>query len=424
MFALLAVRSLVRAEIILLTGTLVLGVLVVLFARDPSSVILHGFAQGAAYAALILSLSFVQAPAEASPMVRRCGTYLIQQGPGRRYLALTAGSHLFGSILNLGALGLLGSMVQQSNTLQAAGGDPRVVAIRHRRMATALLRGFGTTTLWSTGSVAPSVMLSLFPAVSWFELARNGVPLAIALMGLGWMLDRLQWPASTRLAVRVEQSTDSAVGALLPMVAVVVAIIAGVVAVKQLTGWSLSVAVVLAVPLAAITWLLVQYRSPAVTLRLLGEHCAVRLPRMRWEVLGLGSAGFIGAAIAALVPPDAATGLLDTLGLPPAALLVLVSAVMLGLGQVGINPIVASSILGGALVHLAHQSVPPMALILTLMGPWALYPMVSPLAASTILCARFADTTAMTVGWRWNGVFMVFSFVITAGLAVLITVFG
>jgi hypothetical protein len=145
---------------------------------------------------------------------------------------------------------------------------------------------------------------------------------------------------------------------------------------------------------------------------------------MRWEVLGLGSAGFIGAAIAALVPPDFVTHLLDALGLPPAALLVLVSAVMLGIGQLGINPIVASSILGGALIHLAHQSVPPMALILTLMGPWTLYPMVSPLAASTIMCARFADSTPMIVGWRWNGVFMALSFVLTASLAVALTAFG
>jgi hypothetical protein len=145
---------------------------------------------------------------------------------------------------------------------------------------------------------------------------------------------------------------------------------------------------------------------------------------MRWEVLGLGSAGFIGAAIPALVPATAVTGLLETLGLPPAALLVVVSALMLGLGQIGINPIVASSIVGGALVHLAHESVPPMALILTLMGPWTLYPMISPLAASTIMCARFADTTPTTVGWRWNGVFMVLTFIVTSSLAVLMTVLG
>ncbi|MEJ0068406.1 MAG: hypothetical protein WDO24_06400 [Pseudomonadota bacterium] len=46
------------------------------------------------------------------------------------------------SVLNLGAVALLGSMVQQSNTLAAAGGDAAVQAIRHRRMATAMLRGF------------------------------------------------------------------------------------------------------------------------------------------------------------------------------------------------------------------------------------------------------------------------------------------
>jgi hypothetical protein len=385
---------------------------------------LHGLAQGASYASLILALSFVQAPAEGSRMVRRCGAFLIQQGPGRRYLALTAGGHLFGSILNLGAVALLGSMVQQSNTLASAGGDSRVQAVRHQRMATAMLRGFGTTTLWSTGSVAPSVMLAMFPTVSWLELARNGVVLAIAMMGLGWVLDRLQWSRAARTRVVVMASTDTVTGAVLPMVALVAAIVSGVLLAKQAFGWSLSVSVVMVVPIAALVWLLIQYRSPAAALRLLGEHCTVRLPRMRWEVLGLGSAGFIGAGITALVPPAAITGLLDAVGLPPVALLIAVSATMLGLGQIGINPIVASTILGGALSHLAHASVPPMALIATLMGPWSLYAVTSPFAASVIMTARVAETTPATLGQRWNGPFMLLAFLLNAALVVVLVEFG
>jgi hypothetical protein len=409
---------------VLLGGTVIVGALVAWFAAHPAAVMLHGLAQGAAYASLILALSFVQAPAEVSPMVRRCGRFLIQQGPGRRYVALTAGAHLFGTVLNLGAVALLGTMVEQSNTLAAAGGDPRVRAIRHRRMATALLRGFGTTTLWSTGSVAPSVMLAMFPSVGWLELARNGFVLALVMMGLGWLLDRLQWPRATRIRVAIVESTDSAAGALLPMVAVVAAIVGGIVAVKQLLGWSLSVSVVMVVPIAALAWLLVQYRSPAVALRLLGDHCATRLPRMRWEVLGLGSAGFIGAGVSALVPPAAITGLLDALGLPPVMLLIAVSAAMLGLGQIGINPIVASTILGGAIGHLGQSTVPPMAVIASLMGPWTLYAMTSPFAASVIMTARVAETTPATLGQRWNGPFLLLSFVLNAALVVALVEWG
>ncbi|MEJ0068407.1 MAG: hypothetical protein WDO24_06405 [Pseudomonadota bacterium] len=186
----------------------------------------------------------------------------------------------------------------------------------------------------------------MFPTVSWLELARNGIALAIVLMGLGWVLDRLQWSRATRTRVAVMPSTDTVTRAVLPMVALVAAIVSGVLGIKQLFGWTLSIAVVVVVPLAALVWLLVQYRSPAAALRLLGDHCTMRLPRMRWEVLGLGSAGFIGAGIAALVPPSAITGLLDAVGLPPVALLIAVSATMLGLGQIGINPIVASTIFG------------------------------------------------------------------------------
>src|SRR5258706_2238767 len=100
-----------------------------------------------------------------------------------------------------------------------------------------MMRGFGTTTLWSTGSVAPSVMLGMFPNVSWLELARTGIALSIVMMGLGWVLDRLQWPRATRTRVLVAQSTDTVVGAVLPMVALVAAMVGGVLAVKQLFGW-------------------------------------------------------------------------------------------------------------------------------------------------------------------------------------------
>ncbi|HUA50797.1 MAG TPA: hypothetical protein VMB81_01460 [Candidatus Sulfotelmatobacter sp.] len=423
-FALLAVTTLSRAEAVLLSVAASVGVLVAILAAHPVAVMLHGLAQGAAYASLVLALSFVQAPAEGAPMVRRCGTYLIQQGPGRRYLALTAGAHLFGSVLNLGAIALLGSMIEQSNTLEAAGGDARVREIRHRRMATALLRGFGTTTLWSTGSVAPSVMLAMFPAVSWLQLAANGLLLAVVMMALGWVLDRLQWSRATRIRAVVVQSTDTAVGALLPMVALVAAMVTSVVAIKQVFGLSLSIAVVLVVPLAATIWLLVQYRSLAVTVRLLGRHCTVRLPRMRWEVLGLGSAGFIGTGIAALVPPDALPHLLDALALPPAVLLIAASALMLGIGQIGINPIVASTILGGALSHLAHTSVPPMALITALMGPWTLYAMTSPFAASVIMAARVAETTPATLGQVWNGWFLLLSFAVSSAMVVALVALG
>ena len=423
-FALLALANLSRAETVLLSVAAAIGVLVAMFVAHPIAVMLHGLAQGAAYASLVLALSFVQAPAEGAPMVRRCGTYLIQQGPGRRYLALTAGAHLFGSVLNLGAIALLGSMIEQSNTLTAAGGDERVRAVRHRRMATALLRGFGTTTLWSTGSVAPSVMLAMFPTVSWLQLAVNGLLLAIVMMALGWVLDRLQWSRATRLRAIVVPSTDTAAGALLPMVGLVAAMVTSVVVVKQLVGLSLSIAVVLVVPLAATVWLLVQYRSLAITVRLLGRHCTVRLPRMRWEVLGLGSAGFIGTGVAALVPPDALPGLLDALALPPAVLLIAASALMLCVGQIGINPIVASTILGGALGHLAHHAVPPMALITALMGPWTLYAMTSPFAASVIMAARVAETTPVTLGQRWNGWFLVLSFVVSSTMVAALVAIG
>ena len=50
-------------------------------------------------------------------MIDRGGRYLVNQPPGRRYLALTFGGHIFGILLNMGGLALLASMLEAGETL-------------------------------------------------------------------------------------------------------------------------------------------------------------------------------------------------------------------------------------------------------------------------------------------------------------------
>ena len=73
---------------------------------------------------------------------------------------------------------------------------------------------------------------------------------------------------------------------------------------------------------------------------------------------------------------------------------------------------------------LAHAAVPPMAVIQTLMGPWTLYAMTSPFAASVIMAARVAETTPATLEQRWNGPFMLLSFGLSSAVVVALIELG
>ncbi len=86
-------------------------------------------------AGLFVALAWLRNAAAASRATAEAGLYLAEQPPGRRYLALTLGGHLFALVLNYGAIQLLGGLAGAS-----AAREPReeVRTIRLRRMLLAI----------------------------------------------------------------------------------------------------------------------------------------------------------------------------------------------------------------------------------------------------------------------------------------------
>jgi len=60
--------------------------------------------KGAFIAAFFSALTSLRHAADTSPAITRCGQFLAEQPPGRRYAALTAGGHVFSLLLNYGAI--------------------------------------------------------------------------------------------------------------------------------------------------------------------------------------------------------------------------------------------------------------------------------------------------------------------------------
>src|SRR3546814_18051898 len=118
---------------------------------EPWALALRGLDRSAFLAAFILLMALLREGGIASPAVLQCGTYVTQQPPQWRFLAVFLGSHFFSVLINLGSLSLLAPIIQRAvrgDKLQREELD-ELALVRERRQLSALLRGFAWFRVWS-----------------------------------------------------------------------------------------------------------------------------------------------------------------------------------------------------------------------------------------------------------------------------------
>lgn len=367
---------------------------------DPAPLIGRALVESAAIIGLFVALGFLRQAAETSPLVQECGVLMVRQPPGRRYLVLTLGSHLFSLVLNFGTLSLLGTMVVKGNTPEAAGGDARIVAIRKERMLSAVLRGFAVMTAWSPLSVSFAVVQNAVHGIAWWHLLPLQGALSVLLLGLGWVLDRRAYPPVAHLP---GIGGPSQWGPLVRLAALVAAVVVASVAVAVAFDLRPVVGAMMVVPPAGMLWLVAQHRSLPQAGLDLGRRLSLALPAFRDEVAMLGGSMFLGTLLVAFVPPGETARLVAALGLPPVTLIVLLPWLVMALAQFGISQIVTVTVLGGALSDLAGMGVPPLVLASGLMAAWALSACSTPIGAAVLTIARIGGVPVGLVARQWNG---------------------
>jgi hypothetical protein len=395
-------------EIIFMAAAVVVVPPILLFAHEPWHVIAVALDRAGLFLTFVSSLNLLRDAAQSSVAVRRAGLFLISQSPPRRYAALTVGCHLFTIVLNMGALILLGAMVRRSNTLAAAGGDSTIVAIRERRMTSALLRGFGTTLMWTPTGVSVGYTFSLVPSVTWFDLAPLLVGISLTWLILGWVIDRLQWPPSARAASLPPPAYISPLETL-PMLGITALLLLSVIVAKVVYGSSLLVATLATVPFIALIWLFLQHRrfgaraAGAVTTRRLKRHVIYLLPQTRPECVVLAAAAFIGVGLSALVQAGGVSVWLSQLHLRPAVIAFGAFLVIIGGAQIAITPLVIATIVGTTVSHMTPMPIPPMALALSIQSAWSLASAASPYTGGMLTLGRVIDKPTSEL-MRWNAV--------------------
>lgn len=376
-----------------------------LFLPQVLPVLRHGMAEAAFIVGLFTTLGMLRESAQTSHLIHRCGEQMVRQRPGRRYAALSLGSHLISLVLNFGVLALLGVMVAKGNTLNAANGDEIVKNIRKRRMMTAIMRGFAMMTVWSPLAVSFTVIQQVVPGLAWWHLLPLQGALSLILMGWGWILDRLDFPPHTRRLPPHRHKTDFR--PILGLVLLVGAIVVGAVALAEALGTRLVVGAMMVVPPAAVIWLFTQQEGPvlrrtATTAGLFLRRLGTSLPGARSEVAMLGGAMFLGTVVAAFISPEDTARVIALAPLPPIALAVLLAWGVMVAAHLGISQLVTITLLGNALGSLSAAGIDPLIMASGMLGAWALSICTTPVGAAVMSVARVAEVPVKTVSGPWN----------------------
>jgi hypothetical protein len=248
------------------------------------------------------------------------------------------------------------------------------------------------------------------PGASWGAIVGPCLVTGLVIAGSGWALDtafKPRLPPGSR--PRRAPPDRSWASALAPLLLLLGLLVAGVAPLAALAGLGVPVAVMVVAPALALGWLWVLHpgagRARAVG-RAAGGFLARDLPGFRGELVLLAMAGFIGGLGGRLAAP-----MMDASGLDLAALswwqihLLLFWIVPLT-GQVGMNPILAVSLLAPLLPAPEAIGATPTSLVVAITGGWALSGLSSPFTATTLLVGRLGGVSASHVGLVWNAVLM------------------
>ncbi|MWD28635.1 hypothetical protein E0K89_014205 [Aquicoccus sp. SCR17] len=390
---------------------------------DWTDTVLRGIDTAAFIAGFYVALSTLREAAAESPSIQKGGAFLAGQPPPKRYLAMTLGGHLFALVLNYGAIVLLGSLAAASVQHDT---DERIRDIRRRRMLLAIQRGFVSSLAWSPLAFSMAISTSLVEGASWGASALPGLVSGLTMMGIGWALDTIFKP---RVSNPPPQRDPEGSWLLLSPLLVLMAILGtGVFVLHAATEVRIVGIVALLVPLVAVCWAAIQSRgAPAGEARLGARLTAFLrgLSEAEGQIVLLMMAGYIGTVGAPLLVP-----LVKSAGLHPEALPVWVVLVALVwviplCGQLGMNPILAVTLLAPLIPTPDQMGIAPAAVVIAITAGWTIAGATSPFTATTLLIGDFGRVEAHQVGWRWNGLFaLVCGLVMSLWVVAYATIFG
>jgi hypothetical protein len=412
LFILLEVRFVAWPQLLIAGALIVAGLAAAASAPDSPAfdAILQTLGRGlkAALPFLVLfaAVAWLTVPALDSPSLRAARDTVASQPPGWRFATLALAAHLLGSVFNLVVVSLLAILI----------GKQEKPATR-RRLARALLQGFATGTAWSPLFVGTAVILAILPDVRWVSIAPYGAGIALALLMIAWLADRLLNPARAPINASVVPLPPEAA---LRLALLVGALLVGVIGLVELTGFSIPIVLGLLAPPFAVLWranrrILSALDSAADVAR----KVVTRLSDLRTETLMFTAANTFSAGVARAVPDARASEAIGLLGLGSDGLVAAFALGLIGASALGLHPVIAVVMIG-TVIPPEIFGLPLPLLALFLMALWGMGTNVSPFSATNIIMGRAVGVGHWHIAWRWNLPFSLGGAAVVAGIVIVL----
>ena len=261
------------------------------------------------------------------------------------------GAQLFGAVINLSAIFIMGDRLSRTRPLQTD-------------QALLLSRGMASAAFWSPFFASTAVTLTYAPGADFFRLMPWGILLAV----VAHLLTLLQFGLAPS-----HQTTASLEGyPLRPATLWLPALLAiGVITLTRLFP-ELSVLTIIAIIAPLLTAVLLLYQAPKTAVKQLTDHTTERLPNMAGELLLFLAAGLLAGGLELLfaeLPQGIGPSALTTAG----ACLAMV--VMVGFALIGVHPIISVTTFG---TWIAPLNPDPNMLALMFLMTWGLSVGLSP----------------------------------------------
>ncbi|MCR4265286.1 hypothetical protein [Nitratireductor sp. ZSWI3] len=366
--------------------------------------LLHAADRALFLTALLSMLTLLRQAASRSRDVLRAGAYLTGQPPGRRYMALCFGGHLFGTLINLGGLAILLDMVARANKANLSGLPPALQELRLKRMTLAIVRGFTLVAFWSPLGFAVNSVLLAMPGLDYAFLGPLGLALTMPVFALGWMFDRMLAPRGNRHAFA---PPEPAGGSVLRLVGHVALLGLLVMVLHSQSPLSFQEALLITVPVYALTWLLSAGAGrQAVGAAAAGVASTIRaLPMAAGEIGVFASAGLLSVLLLEVLPVETIETMLNGADLPPEAISAMLGLATLGLALVGVNPIITVSVLGSLVAQVGIAGLSQAAAAFAMLSAWSAAMGLSPFITTVAYAGAIVGRSPVTVGMRWNGAY-------------------
>lgn len=396
------------------------------YVEDAWRTLDEGAVRAQLFLSFIAAIMVLREPAFRSQLLQAAGKIIVQQRQGRRVFMLLLGSHLFGLMMNMGSVVLLGS-IASSQRMEGTTGT----SYSQQQSALAIIQGFVTTMLWSPLSLALVVVLSQVPGVTSSMITPFGLLGVLLLFALSFAVSQLEvWLRRNNPEAVSERAegTDVRGGRyflkiLMRVILLVVAIFSVITALSLVASVPVPVAVTLAIPVITLVWLMIQshgdiadcFRGPVAS------AIFRTLPSQSSEVGILLVAGFMGPVLVALMPTADINAFLQSHHTPPGVIVLAAFFAIVAGGLLAINPLISVTIALGVLADPLALGINPLLLALSILVAWAIASALSPYTGVTIVTASMFGVKSTTLALVWNRLFGVIALTVCAGL---ILIFG